>query len=99
MLAFAVPSSHSGAVPYSWSRFDQIPPCFGQRTRISGGHDDTCRANNQGTIPDVGHYAWRSARHCFTNGDGKGFTAGCTSGELHPGKEAEPVMAPPQNIT
>src|SRR5258708_17560252 len=100
MLLYAAPGGNSEAAPYSWSSFDEIPPCFCERIRISGRHYDTGLLNNQRGIPNVGHDAGRSARHGFTDYKGKGFTTeGSSSGDIHPGKEARHISAYPSEMT
>jgi hypothetical protein len=58
-------------------------------------NDDTGLANDQGGISNVGHDAGRSARHCFADGQGKGFTARRIRGYIHPGKKTRHILTHP----
>jgi hypothetical protein len=100
MFLHVVPCSHSEAAPYCRSGRYELPPGFSQRMRISGRHYGAGPADDQRGIPDVSYDARRSARHGFTDYEGKGFTAeGSSGGDIHRGKEARHILANSQEMT
>jgi hypothetical protein len=99
MALHATPGGHSEAAPYSRSGLYELPPCFGQRLRISGRDYHSGLTNDQGGIPHVGYDAGRFARHGFTDGNGKSLTDRGSSGDVHPGKKARHISTYSQKLT
>src|SRR5260370_23940077 len=99
MLLHSESGGHSQTAPYCGSGFCEISPTLGQRMRISRRHYRAGLTDDQRGIPDVSYDAGSSARHRFTDCDGKGFTTRGSSGYIHRGKQSSHILTYTQKMT